>query len=102
MAGRAGLIAEVNAVPGTRVDGAAPLFRIVDPTALELDLLVGRDMPAPTGGERVEVRRRGATGKVAGVVPASDRHCRPCGARGAGPTRQPAGRRKRECDRALA
>ena len=72
VAGRAGLIAEVNAVPGTRVDGAAPLFRIVDPTALELDLLVGRDMPAPTGGERVEVRQRGATGKVAGVVPASD------------------------------
>ncbi|MCP3023851.1 efflux RND transporter periplasmic adaptor subunit [Cupriavidus basilensis] len=72
VAGRAGLIAEVNAVPGTRVEGAAPLFRIVDPTALELDLLVGRDVPAPTGGERVEVRQRGATGTVAGVVPASD------------------------------
>jgi biotin carboxyl carrier protein len=72
VAGRAGLIAEVNAVPGTRVDGAAPLFRIVDPSALELDVLVGRDMPAPAGGERVEVRQRGATGQVAGVVPASD------------------------------
>ncbi|MCY1213547.1 efflux transporter, RND family, MFP subunit [compost metagenome] len=72
VAGRAGLIAEVNAMPGTRVDGAAPLFHVVDPTALELDLLVGRDMPAPTGGERVEVRQRGATGQVAGVVPVSD------------------------------
>ncbi|WP_454726077.1 MULTISPECIES: efflux RND transporter periplasmic adaptor subunit [Cupriavidus] len=72
VAGRAGLIAEVNAVPGQRVDGAAPLFRIVDPSALELDLLVGRDQPVPAGGERVEVRGRGASGRVAGVVPVSD------------------------------
>ncbi|AOY96520.1 efflux transporter periplasmic adaptor subunit [Cupriavidus sp. USMAA2-4] len=72
VAGRAGMIAEVNAVPGVRVDAAAPLFRIVDPTALELELLLGRDMPAPRGGERVEVRARGARGSVAGVVPAGD------------------------------
>jgi len=72
VAGRPGLIAEVNAVPGVRVDGATPLFRIVDPTALELDLLLGRDVPAPHGGERVEVRARGAAGSVAGVVPVSD------------------------------
>lgn len=72
VAGRDGLVAEIHAVPGTRVDAAAPLFRIVDPTALELDLLVGRDVPMIRGGERVEAPRRGATGKVAGVVPSSD------------------------------
>lgn len=72
VAGRDGLVAEIHAVPGTRVEASAPLFRIVDPTALELDLLVGRDVPAIRGGERVEVRQRGATGKVAGVVPSSD------------------------------
>jgi len=72
VAGRDGLIAEIHAVPGTRVDASAPLFRIVDPDALELDLLVGRDVPTIRGGERVEVRQRGAAGKVAGVVPSSD------------------------------
>ncbi|KAI3590762.1 hypothetical protein D9X30_4247 [Cupriavidus sp. U2] len=72
VAGRDGLVAEIHAVPGTRVDASAPLFRIVDPDALELDLLVGRDVPTIRGGERVEVRQRGAAGKVAGVVPSSD------------------------------
>lgn len=72
VAGRDGLIADIQAVPGTRVDASAPLFRIVDATALELDLLVGRDVPAVRGGERVEVRQRGVIGKVAGVVPTSD------------------------------
>lgn len=72
VAGRDGLVAEIHAVPGTRVDAAAPLFRVIDPTALELEMLVGRDLPAIRGGERVEVRQRGASGKVAGVVPSSD------------------------------
>ncbi len=72
VAGRDGLVSEIHAVPGTRVEAAAPLFKIVDPSALELDLLVGRDLPPIRGGERVEVRQRGASGKVVGVVPAGD------------------------------
>ncbi|GAA4055401.1 hypothetical protein GCM10023063_49990 [Arthrobacter methylotrophus] len=51
------MVSEVNAVPGARVEAAAPLFRIVDPAALELDLLVGRDVPVPTIGDRIEIVR---------------------------------------------
>ncbi len=48
VASHRGIVSEVNAVPGTRVEGAAPLFRTVDPDALELDLLLGRDIPVPS------------------------------------------------------
>ncbi|QBP14288.1 efflux RND transporter periplasmic adaptor subunit [Cupriavidus metallidurans] len=72
VAGRDGVVADIQAVPGTRVDASTPLVKIVDPAAVELDLLVGRDQPAVKGGERVEVQNRGAVGKVEGVVPVSD------------------------------
>ncbi|WER48916.1 efflux RND transporter periplasmic adaptor subunit [Cupriavidus sp. WKF15] len=72
VASHQGVVSEVAAVPGARVEGASPLFRIVDPDALELDLLVGRDIPVPSPGERVEVARRGAAGIVVGVAPAGD------------------------------
>jgi RND family efflux transporter MFP subunit len=69
---RPGVVSEVNAVPGARVDAAAPLFRIVDPDAVELDLLVGRDIPVPSLGDAVEVGQRGAAGKVIGIAPTGD------------------------------
>ncbi|WP_423199143.1 MULTISPECIES: efflux RND transporter periplasmic adaptor subunit [unclassified Cupriavidus] len=72
VASHRGLISEVNAVPGARVEGASPLFRIVDPDALELDLLLGRDLPVPSAGERVDIGQRGASGTVVGVAPAGD------------------------------
>ena len=72
VASRPGVVSEVNAVPGARVEAAAPLFRIVNPDALELDLLVGRDIPVPSTGDLVEVRQRGATGKVIGIAPSGD------------------------------
>ena len=72
LASRGGVVAEVNAVPGARVEAAAPLFKIVDPAALELDLLVGRDIPVPAVGDRVEIAQRGAGGKVIGVAPSGD------------------------------
>lgn len=72
IAGRGGVVSEVNAVAGARVDAAAPLFRIVDPTALELDLLVGRDVPAPAVGDRIEIAQRGASGAIIGVAPSGD------------------------------
>lgn len=72
VASRGGVVSEVNAVPGARVDAAAPLFRIVDPAALELDLLVGRDVPVPTTGDRIEIAQRGASGTVIGVAPSGD------------------------------
>jgi len=72
VASRGGIVSEVNAVPGARVESASTLFRIVDPSALELDLLVGRDVPVPSPGERVEVSQRGAAGTVIGVAPSGD------------------------------
>jgi hypothetical protein len=72
VASRSGVVSEVNAVPGARVDAAAPLFRIVDPAALELDLLVGRDVPVPAPGDRIEIAQRGAGGTVIGVAPSGD------------------------------
>ncbi|WP_454766445.1 efflux RND transporter periplasmic adaptor subunit [Cupriavidus campinensis] len=72
IASRGGIVSEVNAVPGMRVDSASPLFRIVDPAALELDLLVGTDVPVPSLGERVTVPQRGASGTVIGVAPSGD------------------------------
>lgn len=67
-----GVVSEVNAIPGARVEAAAPLFRIVNPDGLELDLLVGRDIPVPSPGDSVEVRQRGAAGKVIGIAPTGD------------------------------
>lgn len=72
VANRPGVVSEVNAVPGSRVEAAAPLFRIVNPDAVELDLLVGRDVPVPSPGDAVEVRQRGAAGKVIGIAPTGD------------------------------
>ncbi|MCT7305436.1 efflux RND transporter periplasmic adaptor subunit [Ralstonia wenshanensis] len=72
VASRGGVVSEVNAVPGARVEAAAPLFRIVDPAALELDLLVGRDIPVPATGDDVEIAQRGAGGTVIGVAPSGD------------------------------
>ncbi|AVA35249.1 membrane fusion protein, heavy metal efflux system [Cupriavidus metallidurans] len=72
VANRSGVVSEVNAVPGARVDAAAPLFRIVDPDAVELDLLVGRDIPVPSLGDTVDIKPRGATGKVIGIAPTGD------------------------------
>ncbi|MHA6846942.1 efflux RND transporter periplasmic adaptor subunit [Ralstonia syzygii] len=72
IASRGGVVSEVNAVPGARVEAAAPLFRIVDPASLELDLLVGRDVPVPTTGDRIEIVQRGASATVIGVAPAGD------------------------------
>ncbi len=72
VASRGGVVSEVNAVPGARVEASAPLFRIVDPAALALDLLVGRDIPVPVTGDRVEVAQRGAGGIVMGVAPSGD------------------------------
>jgi biotin carboxyl carrier protein len=72
VAPRAGLVTEVLAVPGARVDASAPLVRVADPKALELDLLLGRDLPLPAVGDRVQVAARGAAGKVAGMAPVGD------------------------------
>lgn len=72
VAPRAGLVTEVLAVPGARVDASAPLVRVADPKALELDLLLGREVPLPALGDRVQVAARGAAGKVAGMAPVGD------------------------------
>ncbi len=72
VASRGGVVSEVNAVPGARVEASASLFRIVDPAALELDLLVGPDIPVPVIGDRVEIPLRGAGGIVTGVAPSGD------------------------------
>lgn len=69
---RGGIVSEVSVVPGARVEAAAPLFRIVDPSALELDLLFGRDLPVPTAGDQVDIVRRGASGTVIGIAPTVD------------------------------
>lgn len=72
VAPRAGLVTEVLAVPGARVEASAPLLRVADPKALELDLLLGREVPLPGVGDRVQVAARGAQGKVAGMAPVGD------------------------------
>lgn len=72
VAPRAGLVTEVLAVPGARVEASAPLVRVADPQALELDLLLGREVPLPAVGDAVEVAARGAAGKVAGIAPVGD------------------------------
>jgi RND family efflux transporter MFP subunit len=72
VAPRAGLVTEVLAVPGARVEASAPLVRVADPKALELDLLLGREVPLPGVGDRVQVQARGAAGQVAGIAPVGD------------------------------
>lgn len=72
LAPRAGIVTEVLAQPGTRVEASAPLVRVADPKALELDLLLGREVPLPALGDAVQVSTRGATGQVAGIAPVGD------------------------------
>lgn len=72
LAPRAGVVTEVLVVPGARVEASAPLVRVADPQALELDLLVGRELPLPVMGDGVRVAARGAQGQVAGVAPVGD------------------------------
>lgn len=72
LAPRAGIVTEVLAQPGTRVEASAPLVRVADPKALELDLLLGRDVPLPTVGDTVHVGTRSAAGQVAGIAPVGD------------------------------
>lgn len=69
---RAGIVTEVLAQPGARVEASAPLVRVADPKALELDLLLGREVPLPAVGDRVQVGFRGAAGQVAGMAPVGD------------------------------
>lgn len=72
LAPRAGVVTEVLAQPGARVEASAPLVRVADPKALELDLLLGREMPLPNVGDRVEVAARNASGQVVGMAPVGD------------------------------
>ena len=69
---KAGVVTEVLAVPGARVEASAPLVRVADLQALELDLLVGREVPLPSLGDQVQVNARGAKGQVAGIAPVGD------------------------------
>lgn len=69
LAMRAGIVTEVMVQPGARVDASAPLVRVANPNALELDLLLGREVPLPAVGDRVQVTARGATGRVEGIAP---------------------------------
>jgi RND family efflux transporter MFP subunit len=69
---RTGVVTEVLAQPGARVEASAPLVRVADPKALELDLLLGREMPLPNVGDRVEVAARNASGQVVGMAPVGD------------------------------
>ena len=72
LATRAGIVTEVMVQPGARVDASAPLVRVADPKALELDLLLGREVPLPAVGDSVLVITRGATGRVEGIAPVGD------------------------------
>jgi hypothetical protein len=65
-------VADVQAVLGARVEAGSPLFRIVDPSSLELDMLIGQDAPVPARGDRVIVDDRGASGEVIGLAPTGD------------------------------
>ena len=69
---RAGIVTEVMVQPGARVDASAPLVRVADPKALELDLLLGREVPLPAVGDSVQVITRGAAGRVEGIAPVGD------------------------------
>lgn len=69
---RSAVVTEVLVAPGARVEASAPLVRLADPQALELDLLLGREMPLPALGDRVQVQARGAAGQVAGIAPVGD------------------------------
>jgi RND family efflux transporter MFP subunit len=69
---RAGVVTEVLAQPGARVEASTPLVRVADPKALELDLLLGREMPLPNVGDRVQVATRNASGQVVGMAPVGD------------------------------
>ncbi len=72
LATRAGIVTEVMVQPGARVDASAPLVRVADPKALELDLLLGREVPLPAVGDSVQVITRGAAGRVEGIAPVGD------------------------------
>ncbi|WP_370678681.1 efflux RND transporter periplasmic adaptor subunit [Comamonas sp. GB3 AK4-5] len=72
LAPRAGVVTEVLVQPGARVEASAPLLRVADPKALELDLLLGREVPLPRVGDRVQVSTRNAIGQVAGMAPVGD------------------------------
>ena len=72
LAPRAGIVTEVMAQPGARVEASAPLVRVADPKALELDLLLGREVPLPAVGDYVQVATRGAVGRVEGIAPVGD------------------------------
>jgi hypothetical protein len=65
-------VTEVMVQPGARVDASAPLVRVADPKALELDLLLGREVPLPAVGDSVQVITRGAAGRVEGIAPVGD------------------------------
>lgn len=69
---RAGVVTEVTAIAGARVEASAPLVRVADPKALELDLLLGREVPLPAIGDRVQIAARHASGQVAGIAPVND------------------------------
>ncbi|MFD2756608.1 efflux RND transporter periplasmic adaptor subunit [Comamonas terrae] len=72
LAPRSGIVTEVLVQPGARVEASAPLVRVADTKALELDLLLGREVPLPSLGDSVQVGSRGATGQVAGMAPVGD------------------------------
>ncbi|RGE45446.1 efflux transporter periplasmic adaptor subunit [Comamonas testosteroni] len=72
LAQSAGIVTEVLVQAGTRVEASTPLLRVADPKALELDLLLGREVPLPAIGDTVQVRVRGAVGQVAGIAPLGD------------------------------
>ncbi len=72
LAPRAGIVTEVMVQPGARVEASAAVVRVADPKGLELDLLLGRELPLPSVGDRVQVATRGAAGKVEGIAPVGD------------------------------
>lgn len=72
LAPSAGIVTEVMVQPGARVEASAALVRVADPKALELDLLLGRELPLPVVGDRVQVATRGAAGRVEGIAPVGD------------------------------
>ena len=72
LAPRAGVVTEVLVQAGARIEASTPLVRVADPKALELDLLLGREVPLPHMGDPVQVTARNATGQVAGMAPVGD------------------------------
>ncbi|WP_027015492.1 efflux RND transporter periplasmic adaptor subunit [Comamonas composti] len=71
-ASRAGVVTEVMVQAGARVEASAPLLRIADVDALELDFLIGRDIPLPSLGDAVEVASHAATARIVGLAPIGD------------------------------